>query len=195
MPSALRPPECHAGRRIYSCRWEHFYHHPEYQRHFRNVRLASGGSNTTPRAEQSFQISYQNDDVTLTSVAVTTTTVASTLNPSVYGQSVTFTATVNNTSGSGGVPTGSVAFYDGLNLLGAGTTLSGSGTTATSTFAISTMTAGIHPISVVYTATGGFFGSTSSNLNQTVNTAALTITANNQTKVYGAALPALSANY
>ena len=145
---------------------------------------------------QAFQISYKNDAVTLTSVGTaTTSTVSSTLNPSVYGQTVTFTATVANTSGSGGVPTGSVAFYDGANLLGAGTTLSGSGTTATSTFANSTMTAGIHSISVIYTATGGFFGSTSTSLNQTVNTAALTITAVSQFKVYGAALPALTASY
>ena len=112
---------------------------------------------------QAFQISYKNDAVTLTSVgAVTTTSVTSSLNPSVYGQSVTFTATVTNTSGSGGVPTGSVTFYDGSSLPRGRDDLSGSGTTATSTFAISTMTAGIHSISAVYTATGSFFGSTSS---------------------------------
>ena len=57
------------------------------------------------------------------------------------------------------------------------------------------MTAGTHSISAVYTATGNFLGSTSSTLTQTVNTAALTITANNQTKVYGAALPTLTASY
>ena len=145
---------------------------------------------------QAFQVSYMNDAVTLTSAGiVTTSSVSSTLNPAVYGQTVTFTATVANTSGSGGIPTGSVAFYDGSNLLGAGTTLTGSGTTATSTFAIATMTAGIHSISVNYTATGGFFGSTSSSLNQAVNTAALTITAVSQFKVYGAALPALTTTY
>ena len=77
---------------------------------------------------QLFEVSYQNDDVTLTCVAATTTTVTSSLNASIYGQSVTFTATVVNTSGSGGVPTGSVAFYDGSTGLGSGTTLSGSGT-------------------------------------------------------------------
>src|SRR5262249_21386232 len=45
-----------------------------------------------------------------TATATTTTTVVSSLNPSVYGQSVTFTATITNTS-STGVPTGSVTFF------------------------------------------------------------------------------------
>ncbi len=40
-----------------------------------------------------------------------------------------------------------------------------------------------------------FLGSTSPSLTQTVNTAALTITAVNQSKVYGAAIPALTATY
>ena len=143
----------------------------------------------------SFQVSYKNDDVTLTCVATTTTSVSSSLAPSVYGQSVILTATVNNTSGSGGVPTGSVAFYDGSNLLGSGTTLGGTGTSATSTFAISTLTAGSHAISAVYVGTGIFLGNTSSTFTQTVNQAPLTITANNQTKVYGASLPTLTASY
>ena len=42
----------------------------------------------------------------------TTTTLTSSTNPSVFGQSVTFTATVAPSSGSG-TPTGTVTFYDG----------------------------------------------------------------------------------
>ena len=133
--------------------------------------------------------------MTLTSVAATTTTVSSSLNPSIYGQSVTFTATVSNTSGSGGVPSGSVAFYDGSTLLGVGTTLSGAGTSATSTFTISTLKAGTQSMSAVYTAAGNLPGSTSSTLTQTVNQAPLTITANNESKIYGASLPTLTASY
>src|SRR5271157_4317924 len=83
----------------------------------------------------------------------------STLSPSTYGQSVTFTATIGNTSGSGGTPTGSVEFYDGSTDLGAGTPLSGSGTSATSTFSIATLPAGTDSISAVYTPTGVFAGS------------------------------------
>jgi autotransporter-associated beta strand protein len=40
----------------------------------------------------------------------TSTSVVDTPNPSLFGQQVTFTATVTNTSGSGGMPTGSVQF-------------------------------------------------------------------------------------
>ena len=99
--------------------------------------------------------------------ASTTTSVSSSLNPSTTGQSVTFTATVSDTSG--GVPTGSVEFYDGSTDLGPGSALSGSGNSATSTLTTSTLTAGSHSISAVYTPTGDFAGSSGS-LTQTVNT-------------------------
>ncbi len=144
---------------------------------------------------QLFQVSYQNNDVTLTCIAATTTTVVSSLNPSTYGQSVTFTATIVNTSGSGGVPTGSVAFYDGSTELGLGTTPSGSGASATSTFTLTTLTAGTHSITADYVSTGDFQDSSSAILTQTVLAAALFITADNQTMVYGAALPTLTASY
>ncbi len=121
----------------------------------------------------------------------TSTGVVSSGNPSTYGQSVTFTATVDNTSGSGGVPTGSVEFFDGTTDVGPGTTLSGSGTIATSTFSIATLKAGAHSIHAVYAGTGGFGGSTGT-ISQTVNQAVLTvsdITAAN--KVYDADTTAL----
>ena len=101
----------------------------------------------------------------------TTTGVSSSLNPSTSGQSVTFTATVSDTSG--GVPTGSVEFYDGSTDLGPGSALSGSGTSATSTLTTSTLTAGSHSISAVYTPTGDFAGSSGS-LTQTVAPATAT---------------------
>ena len=126
--------------------------------------------------------------------ASTTTTVTSSANPSTYGQSVTFTATIDDASGSG-VPTGSVEFFSGSTDLGAGTTPTGTGNDAISTFAISSLMAGTDQIDAVYSATGSFTSSTSANLSQTVDAAALTITADNQTKVYGAALPTLTASY
>src|SRR5262249_50101161 len=49
--------------------------------------------------------------------AETSTSVTSSLNPAVYGQPVTFTATVSNTSGTGVTPVGTVQFVvDGSNL-------------------------------------------------------------------------------
>ena len=129
----------------------------------------------------------------------TLTTVTSSLNPSIYGQSVTLTATVVNTDssegGDDGDPTGSVAFYDGSTELGIGTNLGGSQSSSTSTFTISTLTAGTHSLTARYMPTGDFQSSTSATLIEIVNQAALTITADDQTKVYGNLLPALTASY
>src|SRR5207248_535620 len=80
----------------------------------------------------------------------TVTTVASSPNPSLSGQAVTFTATVTDTSGSA-TPTGSVEFYDGSTDLGAGSALSGSDSSAISTFTLATLTVGSHTVKAVYT--------------------------------------------
>ena len=62
-----------------------------------------------------FRISYQNG-VTLTAVNSTTVQVtSSTSGSSVFGQSTTFTATVNSGAGS---PTGMVSFMEGNAVLG-----------------------------------------------------------------------------
>src|SRR5271166_605506 len=96
------------------------------------------------------------------------------------GRESPFTATVTSSS----TPTGSVEFYDGSTDLGPGTAGATTGTTATWTYMTSTLTAGSHTVQAVYTATGNFSGSTSSNLTQTVSPAPLTITAQNDSKTY-----------
>ena len=95
--------------------------------------------------------------------AATTVTVASSLNPSVAGQTVTFTATV-----SGAAPTGSITFKDGATTLGTAT-LNGSGQATLST---SSLNAGSHSITAVYGGDAGNNGGTSAALTQTVNTPA-----------------------
>jgi len=101
--------------------------------------------------------------------APTSTTVTSSVNPSIVGQSVTFTATVANTAGaaiSTATPTGSVQFMDGTSSLGAPQMVSGVGT---ATLTTSALTAGTHPITAVYTnIDGNFRGSTSASFNQVV---------------------------
>jgi len=62
--------------------------------------------------------------------SATSTAVDSSLNPSVYGQPITFTATITNSSTSA-TPTGTIEFYDGSTDLGAGTSLSGVSTRIT----------------------------------------------------------------
>ncbi len=95
--------------------------------------------------------------------ALTTTSVGSSLNPSNFGQSVTFTATVTATPPASGTPTGTVTFMDGATSLGPGTLSGGVATLSTSS-----LTVGGHTISVVYGGDSNFTGSTSSGVTQTV---------------------------
>jgi hypothetical protein len=118
---------------------------------------------------------FQNSTGTLSGgqkvINSTTTTVASSLNPSVFGQSVTFTATVT-TSGSTAAPTGTVQFVvDGntANPITATLVLGTGASTATAT--TTTLTAAGSPHTVVanyVNADGNFGNSSSSALSQTV---------------------------
>ncbi|NVO13398.1 MAG: IPT/TIG domain-containing protein [Rhodoplanes sp.] len=94
----------------------------------------------------------------------TTTSVASSRNPSEAGQPVTFTATVTS---SGGTPTGTVTFNDGGVALGTATLAGG-----TAAFTTTALRAGRHTITAVYAGTASFAASTSSALIQEVNTPA-----------------------
>ena len=93
----------------------------------------------------------------------------SSANTSVYGQSVTFTATVKAASPGSGTPTGTVTFYDGTTDLGNGTLSAG-----TATFSTTFVVVGSHSITAVYSGDTNFTTSTSSALTQTVNQAATT---------------------
>jgi hypothetical protein len=95
------------------------------------------------------------------SKATTTTTLASSLNPSNFGQSVTFTASV--TPQFSGTVKGSVTFYDGATAL---KTVSLYGGVAK--FTTSTLASGSHNITATYNGSGSFIGSSAS-LTQTVN--------------------------
>lgn len=88
-------------------------------------------------------------------------TLTSSLNPSDYSNTVTFTATM--TSGSG-VPTGSVEFDDGGNYL-ATEIVSNTGVASYST---NTLTTGTHLITATYQPSGVLFTPASANLSQVV---------------------------
>ena len=102
--------------------------------------------------------------VTPPAVQSTTTTLASSLNPSSAGQAVTFTATV---TASLGTPTGTVTFNDGGTPIGTGT-LSG----GVATFTTSALSAGTHSITASYAGNANFTASVSTALSQAVNVAA-----------------------
>jgi len=117
-------------------------------------------------------------------LAGTTTALTLSANPVVYGNPVTLTASV--TSG-GGVPTGTVTFFDGTTSLGT-STLNGSG----QAFFTATFTAGTHPITVSYSGVPAFNASISDVVPLTVTPAPLAVTAANASKLYGAPVPPLT---
>jgi streptogramin lyase len=102
-----------------------------------------------------------------TSQTPTTAGLASSPNPSIHGQAVTFTATV---SGSGGTPTGTVTFKDCATPL-ATATLNGAGQAA---FTTSDLSAGSRLITATYNGDATFPGSISTTLTQTVTGTVIT---------------------
>jgi len=99
--------------------------------------------------------------------AATTTTVKSSANPSVIGQSVQLTATVSVSSPGAGTPGGNVTFNDGMTTLGMGA-LSTSGGVTTASFTATSLGIGAHTINASYDGDTNFAGSTSSALSQLV---------------------------
>jgi Bacterial Ig-like domain (group 3)/FG-GAP-like repeat len=96
-------------------------------------------------------------------LAATTTAIASSLNPSTTGASVTFTATV--TSATAGTITGTATFFDGVTSLGTGTVGAG----GVATLMTSSLAAGSHMITAQYGGDANFATSTSPLLTQVVN--------------------------
>jgi hypothetical protein len=91
----------------------------------------------------------------------TTITVTSSENPSNYGQEVTFTATVAGRYG--GIPTGTVSFYDNGSLMGKENLVQG-----VAQYSTSSLTKGKHTIRAAYQGDADYRGS-SGHLLQKVN--------------------------
>jgi hypothetical protein len=109
----------------------------------------------------------------------TTTTLASTPNPSSSGQSVTLTATVSPSAASG-----TVEFFDGSTSLGTAPLSGGTASLLTSALAV-----GSHSISATYSGDNSYASSTSAPLTQTVNTSPIgtttALTASPNPSTYG----------
>src|SRR5262249_6862354 len=129
-----------------------------------------GGSNalrfTAPG--RGYWLSYSNITLTYGTVGATTTTLASTSAPSVFGQSVTFTA---HGASASGTPTGTISFDEGAtHLADVALNAAGDAIFTTSAFAV-----GSHALTASFS--GGpcmFPSSASSVLTQVVNKAATT---------------------
>src|SRR3984957_410794 len=96
----------------------------------------------------------------------TTVAVTSSLNPSTYGSSVTFTATVSPSAA-----TGTIQFQSGGANLGSPVTLS----SGRATYSTSTLAAGTNSITAIYSGDTHYAGSASSALTETVNKASTTV--------------------
>jgi len=109
--------------------------------------------------------------------ANTTTGVTTSVNPSVFGQMVTFTVTVAPPPQDIFTPTGTVTLLDGGAAITSGQLAGGM-----AAFATNALPAGTHTITVSYSGDANFNGSTSSTLSQTVlpasTTTSLTTSAN-----------------
>jgi RHS repeat-associated protein len=142
-----------------------------------NVEATPAGAQATTRVQPS-------------TAATTTTLTTDHPTGSTYGQAVTFTATVGANDPTAGTPIGSVQFQvDGGNLGPAVALVNGTASVTTSA-----LLAGNHSITAVYTSDTSSFGdsSTTTPLAQVVNPAPLVVSADNQSKLYGAALPTLT---
>jgi hypothetical protein len=99
----------------------------------------------------------------------TTTTLATSVPTTVFGQATTLTATVAPSTVTT-TPTGSVTFKDGTTTLGTGpVALNASGV---ATLSVSSLAVGTHSLTAVYSGPNSFAGSTSAAVTQTVNKAA-----------------------
>jgi arabinogalactan endo-1,4-beta-galactosidase len=103
--------------------------------------------------------------LTVNSLAVTQVGLSASSSSAVVGSSVTFTATVTETSGTA-QPTGSVNFLDGTTTLGSGTLSAGVAMYTTSALGV-----GPHSITGVYSGDTGNAGSTSAAVQLTISPA------------------------
>jgi hypothetical protein len=114
-------------------------------------------NSVTPTSTDVGGLAGNTSTATLTIVkANTATAVASSANPSVFGQSVMFTATISAVSPGSGTPTGTVTFLDNGTAIGTGPVNSG----GVATFTTSALAVGSHPITAGYGGDGMFNGST-----------------------------------
>ncbi len=99
----------------------------------------------------------------------TATALTSSPNPTTYGTSVTFRATVTST---GGVPVGTVTFTEGSTVLASNVALNADGQAA---FSTTTLAAGSHAVTATFTGITGWNGS-NGNVTQVVNAAPTQVT-------------------
>jgi len=131
------------------------------------------------------------DTLTVTVPRVASVALVPSVASPTYGQALTFTATVSPASAGGPTPGGTVQFrVDGMNLGPAVTLVKGAATS----IATSTLGAGNQTVTALYSGDNTYAGN-SQNRGLTVAKAHLTVSAVTKSKVYGAAVPTLTATF
>ena len=141
-----------------------------------NTRTATCTTSTLPAGTHTIVAAYSGDASNAPStsaglsqvvtLASTTTTLASSLNPAAVGANVTLTASV-----TGSAPSGTVNFVDGGSSISgcSARSLSGGGNTRTATCTTSSLAGGTHSIVASYSGNASNASSSSSTLAQVIN--------------------------
>ncbi|MBN8887420.1 MAG: Ig-like domain repeat protein, partial [Rudaea sp.] len=138
-----------------------------------------GSGLTANHGNYSFAQDAGNATALTISAAATSTTLTSSPTSAVYGQSVTFTATISLPSGNSGTAVGKVEFVEGANPLPAGcaTAVTVSGGVATCT--TQALSVGSHHVVATFTPSDGNTGVSAASTDVTVSAAATTTTITN----------------
>lgn len=139
---------------------------------FATANLPVGSNSITAAYTDVNRVSATSAPLIQTVEQQTVTTVNSSLNPSIHGTPVLFTATV--TAAGTVVPTGTVAFLDGGVQIGTAALVGSGPLSAVAMFQTSSLTAGTHAITAAYSGDANDLSSTSGPLTQTVNVASTT---------------------
>ncbi len=135
-----------------------------------NITGTFSQGNTVFLGGKKFSIAYNDHSVVLTRIAAnSTTTLTSSLNPSVFGDIVTFTIIVQTEAGTTTIPSGTVTIFDGDVELET-VTLNAQGQ---ATFSTDALAIGSHPITAKYNGSTEHEESTSDVLTQNVLRAAV----------------------
>src|SRR5208283_4507207 len=105
--------------------------------------------------------------------ASTTTSLTSSANPSVVGQTVTYTATAAPVAPGSGTPTGTMEFFSGATPITGCTAVAVNGS-STATCAVTYTGPATNSITATYSGDANFSTSTSSALSQVINKASTT---------------------
>jgi hypothetical protein len=139
-----------------------------------NVSLATGGSSPLTAYYSGDSNFAGSSSATLSQTvknAASSVALASTSSTAVFGQAVTFTATLSAVSPGSGTPTGTVTFYNGSTLLGGAALNNG-----VASFTTSGLSAGSHTIKASYGGDGNFI-SCSKSISQSVKKDSVKLTA------------------